>query len=251
MVACFAVLFGYYGEGRGQVYGNAGADLANYVDAGIMDLGRRYSGSHPLAAALRGFVADVTGLQEGETLDLRPADYFYRLLALEPFAGLVKNENHARNLALFSQLLNAFQNYYHSFLQLLYAGGMNEYEDPDQPFPKGHVQVMTIHQGKGLEFPVVVVGSLDKQLSTTRYIDRDLQPYYQRPPFEPDSRITAFDRMRLHYVAFSRPEKVLVLTSYTRPREHFAQIWRACRSGRMSSRISWRPSALRYKIASP
>ena len=71
---------------------------------------------------------------------------------------------------------------------------------------------MTIHQAKGLEFPVVVVGSLEKQLSTTRYIDRDLQPYYQRPPFEPDNRITAFDRMRLYYMAFSRPEKVLVLT---------------------------------------
>jgi DNA helicase-2/ATP-dependent DNA helicase PcrA len=243
IIACFAVIFGYYGEGRGQVQGSASADLANYVDAGIMELGRRYSGSHPLAAALRGFIADITGLQEGETLDLRPADYFYRLLALEPFAGLVKNENRARNLAIFSQLLNTFQNYYHytvvtyrnreilrwhlfnSFLQLLYEGGMNEYEDPDQPFPKGHVQVMTIHQAKGLEFPVVVVGSLDKQLSTTKYIDRDLQPYYQRPPFEPDNRITAFDRMRLHYVAFSRPQKILVLTSHTQPKEHFAQIW--------------------------
>ena len=35
---------------------------------------------------------------------------------------------------------------------------------------------MTIHQAKGLEFPVVVVGSLDKQLSTSKQIDRDLQP---------------------------------------------------------------------------
>jgi len=102
MVARFAVLFGYYGEGRGQVHGSAGADLANYVDACITELGRRYSGTHPLAAALRGFVADIAGLQEGETLDLRPADYFYRLLALEPFAGLVKNENRSRNLAIFS-----------------------------------------------------------------------------------------------------------------------------------------------------
>ena len=163
MVACFAVLFGYYGEGRGQVPGSAGAALVDYVDACITELGRRYSGTHPLAAALRGFVADIAGLQEGGTLDLRPADYFYRLLALEPFAGLVKNENRARNLAIFSQLLNTFQNYYHytvvtyrnreplrwhlfnSFLQLLYEGGMNEYEDPDQPLPQGHVQVMTIH----------------------------------------------------------------------------------------------------------
>ncbi len=95
----------------------------------------------------------------------------------------MKNENRARNLAIFSQLLNVFQNYYHynivtygnreylrfhlfnSFLRLLYDGGINEYEDPDRPFPKGHVQVMTIHQAKGLEFPVVVVGSLSKQLS--------------------------------------------------------------------------------------
>jgi DNA helicase-2/ATP-dependent DNA helicase PcrA len=243
MVACFAVIFGYYGDERGEVNGSALTDLAEYVDAGIMDLGRRYNGTHPLAAALRGFVADIAGLQEGQALDLRPADYFYRLLALEPFAGFVKNENRARNLAILSQLLNTFQNYYHytvvtyrnrehlrwhifnSFLRLLYEGGMNEYEDPDQPFPKGHVQVMTMHQAKGLEFPVVVVGSLDKQLSTAKRIDHDLQPYYQRPPFEPESRVTLFDRMRLHYVAFSRPQKVLVLTSHTQPKDHFAPIW--------------------------
>ena len=243
MVACLAVIFGYYGEGRGQGSGSALAELADYIDAGIMALGRRYGGAHPLAAVLRGFVADIEGLREGEALDLRPADYFYRLLALEPFTSLVKNENRARNLAILSQLLNTFQNYYHytvvtyrnrlslrldlfnSFVRLLYDGGINEYEDPDQPFPKGYVQVMTIHQAKGLEFPVVVVGSLDKQLSTSKQIDRDLQPYYQRPPFEPESRITLFDRMRLHYVAFSRPEKLLVLTSHQQPRGHFAPIW--------------------------
>jgi DNA helicase-2/ATP-dependent DNA helicase PcrA len=243
LVACLAIIFGYYGEGRGQVNGGALADLAHYVDAALIVLGQRYSGSHPLAQALRDFVADIENLREGEALDLRPADYFYRLLALEPFAGFVKNENRARNLAILSQLLNTFQNYYHytivtyrnrislrlhlfnSFLRLLYDGGINEYEDPDQPFPNGYVQVMTIHQAKGLEFPVVVVGSLDKQLSTSKQIDRDLQPYYCRPPFEPENRITLFDRMRLHYVAFSRPEKLLVLTSHNRPRGHFASIW--------------------------
>ena len=243
MVACLAVIFGYYGAGRGQGSGGALAELADYIDAGIMALGRQYGGAHPLAAVLRGFVADIEGLREGEALDLRPADYFYRLLALEPFTSLVKNENRARNLAILSQLLNTFQNYYHytvvtyrnrlslrldlfnSFVRLLYDGGINEYEDPDQPFPKGYVQVMTIHQAKGLEFPVVVVGSLDKQLSTSKQIDRDLQPYYQRPPFEPESRITLFDRMRLHYVAFSRPEKLLVLTSHQQPIGHFAPIW--------------------------
>lgn len=242
MVACMALIFGYHGDGRGQISGSL-LDMARYVDDCIVDLGRRCGGNHPLAVTLRGFVAEIQGLREGESLDMRPADFFYRLIALEPFKTYVGNENRARNLAILSQLLNTFQNYYHytvvtyrnreylrfhlfnSFLRLLFDGGINEYEDPDQPFPKGYVQVMTIHQAKGLEFPVIVVGSLDKQLSTSKQIDRDLQPFYHRPPFEPMNRITEFDRMRLHYVAFSRPEKVLVLTAHNQPKPHFGPIW--------------------------
>jgi DNA helicase-2/ATP-dependent DNA helicase PcrA len=87
------------------------------------------------------------------------------------------------------------------------------------------VQVMTIHQAKGLEFPVVVVGSLSTQLSSPKQIDRDLSPFYHRAPFEPEDRLTLFDRMRLHYVAFSRPQKVLVLTAHESPKDHFAPIW--------------------------
>lgn len=242
LVACFAILFGWYGDGRGEV-GGAGAELATYVDAAILELGRRFDARHPLAVALQRWTGEIEALQEGETLDMRPADYFYRLLALDPFLTAVRNENTARNLAIFSQLLNSFQGYYHypvvthgnrdflrfhffnSFLRLLHDGGINEYEDPDQPFPKGHVQVMTIHQAKGLEFPVVVVGSLGTQLSSPKRIDRDLGPSYHRPPFEPENRITLFDRMRLHYVAFSRPQKVLVLTAHETPKDHFTPIW--------------------------
>ncbi len=242
MVACFAVLFGWYGDGRGQVVG-AVAELGRYVDEGIVELAKAYAVPHPLAHALQAWVAEIAALAEGESLDLRPADYFYRLLALDPFGKEVKNENAARNLAIFSQLLNVFQSYYHytvvthrnreflrfhlfnSFLRLLHDGGINEYEDPNQPFPKGHVQVMTIHQAKGLEFPVVVVGSLSTQLSSGKAIDRDLRAFYHRPRFEPEGRITLFDRMRLHYVAFSRPQKLLVLTAHETPKDHFSPIW--------------------------
>lgn len=242
LVACFAVLFGWHGPGRGQVAG-AVTELAAYVDDAIVQLGRRFGSPHLLAGALRQWTAAIANLKEGEALDLRPADYLYQLLALDPFKSAVKEENAARNLAIFSQLLNVFQSYYHytvvthrnreflrlhlfnSFLRLLYDGGINEYEDPNQPFPRGHVQVMTIHQAKGLEFPVVVVGSLCTQLSSSKQIDRDLRPFYHRPPFEPENRITTFDRMRLHYVAFSRPQHVLVLTADQSPRNHFASIW--------------------------
>jgi len=242
MVGCFAVLFGWHGAGRGQVAG-AVAELATYVDSAIVELGRRFAAPHPLSSVLREWTDEIARLKEGEALDLRPADYLYRLLALQPFVAALKEENSARNLAIFSELLNVFQNYYHytvvthrnreflrfhlfnSFLRLLYDGGINEYEDPDRPFPKGYVQVMTIHQAKGLEFPVVVVGSLSTQLSSQKQIDRDLGPFYHRLPFEPEARITLFDRMRLHYVAFSRPQNVLVLTASEPPKDHFAPIW--------------------------
>ena len=242
MVACFALIFGWHGDGRGQLYG-AAADLAHYVDRNLVELAAKFAPPHPLARQLRAWVDEIASLEPKQSLDFRPADYFYRLLAIDPFPGLLKNENRARNLAIFSQLLNTFQNYYHynivtfgnreylrfhlfnSFFRLLYDGGINEYEDPDRPFPKGHVQVMTIHQAKGLEFPVVVVGSLSKRLSSPKGIDRDLSPFYGRVPFEPENRITLFDRMRLHYVAFSRPQKLLVLTAHEPPKGYFAPIW--------------------------
>ena len=242
MVACLAIVFGWHGSGRGSVSG-ATARLSDYVDHAIVSLAQRFTQGDPLSAALREWTADIAGLKEGQTLDLRPADFFYRLLALEPFRAAVKSEIPARNLAVLSQLLNTFQAYYHytvvtyrnreylrfhlfnSFLRLLHEGGINEYEDPDQPFPKGHVQVMTIHQAKGLEFPVVAVGSLSTQLSSPKQIDRELNPFYRRPPFEPEARITTFDRMRLHYVAFSRPQNLLVLTTHEPPKDYFAPIW--------------------------
>lgn len=242
IVACFAVFLGWHGNGRGQITG-AVADLAAYVDQAIIALGRRFGAPHPLAGALRNWAGEIASLGEGDALDLRPADYFYRLLAVDPFKSAAKDENAARNLAIFSQLLNVFQSYYHytvvthrnreflrlhlfnSFLRLLYDGGINEYEDQNQPFPKGHVQIMTIHQAKGLEFPVVAVGSLTTQLSSLKQIDRDLGTFYHRPPFEPEDRITLFDRMRLHYVAFSRAQHVLVLTACQPPKDHFAPIW--------------------------
>lgn len=243
LIACFAIVFGWHGTGRGEVAGVL-SDLAHYVDRAIVEIAQTFGLSHPLAQSLRKWVDEIAALEDGESLDSRPADYFYDLLALDPFRSLIKrDENAARNLSTFSQLLNVFQTYYHysvvthrnrtflrfhlfnSFIRLLFEGGINEYEDPDSPFPRGHVQVMTIHQAKGLEFPVVVVGSLSTQLSSPKQIDRDLSPFYQRPPFEPFDRITLFDRMRLHYVAFSRPQKVLVLTAHEKPKDHFDPIW--------------------------
>jgi DNA helicase II / ATP-dependent DNA helicase PcrA len=140
----------------------------------------------------------------GETSDLHLIDFFYELLAHPPFSSFQKNEIKAKNLAIFSKLLTTFQNYYHidviternnlwipnmlfvSFLKFLLDSGIDDYQDSSNPVPKGYVQIMTVHQSKGLEFPVVVVGSLDEKRYPIKSIDRDLSPFYNRAEFEPE-----------------------------------------------------------------
>ncbi len=101
MVASFALLLGYYGDGRGEVAGRALKELAAYVDFCLTDLGRRYPDPHPLAKRLQEFTWGIANLKERQTLNRRLADYFYQFLAHEPFSEFVKNENRARNLAIF------------------------------------------------------------------------------------------------------------------------------------------------------
>ena len=73
--------------------------------------------------------------------------------------------------------------------------------------------VTTIHQAKGREWDVVIVSSLDYCNPDVDPVGRELQHYCLRPSFEPAGRTSDFDHARQHYVAFSRPRGLLVLTS--------------------------------------
>ena len=184
----------------------------------------------------------------------RPTDYsfltlFYEALKFPMFAdvlavdhdGSPKTSRDAFNLACFSQLLSKFEYIYSitvlhpkwldnnlrhlfcQFLHFLYRGGIEEFEDYDEPIPSGCVSVMTIHQSKGLEFPVTVVGSLSR---TPRKSWTDLDAvlesrYFKREPFEPLERTKHFDFWREYYVAFSRAQNLLVLTGAKPRGKHF------------------------------
>ncbi len=246
MLASFAILLDYAGELQGDFLSHE--SFANYVQKQcITELHSQYNTTHPLHILLQQLKAEIacpTQDQEGQRAPeqhTRLTDFFYRLLAVEPFATLAANEQTMRNLVIFSNILQTFQNFYHhaaitqrtqrsirtdffyTFLRLLEDGGINEYEDAEQPLRKGHVQILTIHQAKGLEFPVVVVGSLHTKHMGAQVLDRDLQKFYPRGKFEPEKRIPGFDMMRLYYVAFSRAENLLVLTGQKQkpPQKYF------------------------------
>ena len=234
LIACYAVIFGFYGECLNTFRER------KFIEDAIREL--RYYVGTPLSDYLQRKVRQLENLVKG-SLNLTLLDYLYQLLAYRPFSGYLKDENMARNISIFSNLLSIFRDYYNislvtarnknhikyylfgSFLHFLLLGGINEYEDPDNPIPKGFIQIMTVHQSKGLEFPVVVVDSLDKVFKVVKQVDRDLGPFSSRGTFENERQMTEFDRMRHFYVAFSRSQKILALSTTEKPQPWFYSIW--------------------------
>ena len=85
--------------------------------------------------------------------------------------------------------------------------------------------VTTVHQAKGREWDVVIVSSLDYCNPDGDPVGRELQRHCLRPSFEPVDRTSAFDHARQHYVAFSRPRGLLVLTSGDPVHPRLADAW--------------------------
>ena len=100
------------------------------------------------------------------------------------------------------------------YLRLLYDGGITEYEDDSEYAPSGCVSFLTIHQSKGMEFPIVIVDSLSNvpRKRSEDIMDRVEERYFKRPAFEPKKDIKFFDFWRLYYTAFSRAQDLLVLS---------------------------------------
>ena len=109
--------------------------------------------------------------------------------------------------------------------------------------------VTTIHQAKGREWDVVIVGSLSFDNGDTDPVGRELSPYCRRPAFEPADRIAAFDHARQYYVAFSRPKGLLVLTAGKLVHPRFADVWDCLpRWDRMDRRVLARQ---RFRLSEP
>ena len=111
---------------------------------------------------------------------------------------------------------NQFLKLFSNFLYILFRRGESEYEDAEDPFPKGRIPFITIHQAKGLEFPVVVLANPRKRDSEPQLIEKMIQPVLQRKG-EPIDCMARFDVMRMFYVALSRAKNLLILAHYQGP----------------------------------
>lgn len=167
---------------------------------------------------------------------------FYQLLQFPLFSHFLTEDavqgvdkgRAARNLGSFSKLLTKFEylhfvsvlnpewlgknirDLFNQFLRFLQDGGIGEYEDESEYAPKGCVSFLTIHQSKGLEFPVIVCGSLEA-VPRRQYSELDVLleegGYLSKERFEPLDHVKNFDFWRLFYTAFSRAQNLLVLAA--------------------------------------
>jgi len=73
--------------------------------------------------------------------------------------------------------------------------------------------VMTVHQAKGLEFPVVFASDLDSEpwTSGTYWLEEQLRPYAEISPTGSKETRAERDEVRRFYVAYSRAEEDLFL----------------------------------------
>lgn len=166
---------------------------------------------------------------------------FYQMFEFEPFKSILSIEMNkgvidtrlAHNLSKLSNILVRYEYlhrldvfttknidkhteyFFNMYLKFLFDGGIREFEDDSEYAPSGCISFLTIHQSKGMEFPIVFVGSLNgvPRSDNDQILEIIQNNYYHREPYEPEEQIKYFDFWRAYYTAFSRAQNLLVLTA--------------------------------------
>lgn len=167
----------------------------------------------------------------------------YKLLAHEPFATDLTDVEGGERMKALNLILAEYESLYddgeiriakddttgtvridrgtlYNFYAVFVEGihdGLNDPEDDEISILPGAVNIMTIHQAKGLEFEVVFTLRPDSQprVGQTHLLEDLLDPFIHRPtkPARRSQELQAAeDAIRLFFVAYSRAKRLLVLT---------------------------------------
>ena len=173
------------------------------------------------------------------TFDYTVLDLFYQMLGFPHFKQMLDqaqgggDEGPTYNLSMISQYLARFiadqwsallrardfrdsmisRTFWMGFIYVIYRRGESEYEDEEMMFPKGRVPFLTIHQSKGLEFPVVVIGNPNRR-DQRQKMESVMRTLVERER-EPETHSATYDSMRLFYVALSRAKHLCVIAHYS------------------------------------
>ena len=192
-------------------------------------------------ADLKNFIEKMSEYlnEEGSRISLH--DIYYRLFAYEPFYKYMKNEEKAKGLSRYLELLDTFSlinqiyyvgkdnldkfisTFFFNFISFISnRNGIAEFDEETTIPDENSISVLTIHASKGMEYPVVFMGSLwDKPFTNRKYknnieklVDILKEEYTQINDFEPIELMENLDFHRKYYTGFSRAKDLLVLTGF-------------------------------------
>lgn len=240
IIGCFLILFGNY---TNFIYDDDFikyfSDLRDYYDACIKLATPIFQTNPEFAVWAKEKI--IFHATMPKNTDYAFTGLLYQLIAFSPFReyldsdlqGGVNDLRPQRNIAMLTEILQKYEYLYNldvfttkyigkeverffkTYLRLIIREGITEYEDDSEYAPSGCVSFLTIHQSKGMEFPVVVVSvdSASPRKQTDDLLQKVALKYFHRKPFEPLAQIKFFDFWRLYYTAYSRAQNLLVLTS--------------------------------------
>lgn len=147
-------------------------------------------------------------------------EVLYEILRISGYFKKIEEENDAdaiRNIGILTRIVGEFDEYggttvlypFLSYMKMLKQSALDSFVRP----PEDAVQVMTVHQAKGLEFPAVIIGAAMEGRFPTRMRRKKYEiPYELMQSGEPevvDHHLV--DERKLFYVAATRARDFLII----------------------------------------
>ena len=159
-------------------------------------------------------------------------DVFYELITIIDIYDDINIQNNKEakkiksNLALISEIIYDFESivgkYRYERLFRFLNGVLSQYSCPihDLEDNLDKVHIMTVHKAKGLEYPVVILGSLKHELKINDAEGKYETPFdcleYKPNTLREEENNRLEEEYRILYVAMTRAEELLILSSVHR-----------------------------------
>ena len=237
VIRCIDPAFEGADAGNVQVRGGVRDQIEDWAHA-VDDYIDEYNATE-LAEFIESQQRDLRETDEEKSLGYTLLELLYQVLSFEPFQSWIEESERPDRGRRLGQLTNLFDSFasvsgagylyksswtesvstrflgsfYYTFCGYLDASDFDEPENPHDQLPAGFVQVMTTHQAKGLEFPVVFACDLDSEpwMSGTYWLENELMPYADIQPTGDGESRAKRDEIRRFYVSYSRAVEDLVL----------------------------------------
>ena len=187
----------------------------------------------------------ISKAESGKYFPSTVQDVFYHIINQEPFVSWCDDMERAVRLGYLTSVIEAYTStpipdhpgvnrgalrastqiegeiswmwrlqFYNALVTLMVQQGINDPEDEEVVYPKGSVPFMTVHQAKGLEFPIVFVARTDEVAKPDyQHIIEEETEQFRKSTIPKSSALQRAreDLIRFYYVAYSRARFALIL----------------------------------------